>query len=174
MEDLGKLVAQAKKAVEALEEPLKTEGFKTILAKLLESGSKEKNEEKTKKTPIRQQVMGKDDKVDVIGSKVNRTKFSKMYKLKKALDKALYILKIARDVAGIEGLLALQISKILSSVFRIKTTSSAINMALGDAGTYVDRKPIKVQGGQGYEYVLMHEGEIYLDKKLKELKENGN
>lgn len=169
MDNLKELVAKAEKAVEGLEEPLKSIGFKTILAKLLE---KKEDIEKPKKI-LKKSGNGKDDEIRDIHSKINRTEFPKMYKLKKALDQALYILKIVRDVTGNEGLLPLRISKMLGSVFRIKTTPAAINMALGNAGTYVDRKPVRVQGGQGYEYLLMHEGEEYLDKKLGELKENG-
>ncbi len=167
MKNLKSLIAQAKEAVSDLEEPLKTEGFKTILAKLLESNSEEKKEEKVKKMPIKHQAFGKDSEIDKICSKINRTKFPKIYKVKNALGQALYILKIAREAVDNEGLLSLQISKILSSVFRIKTTPAAINMALGNAGTYVDRKPVKVQGGQGYKYILMHDGEEYLNKILE-------
>jgi len=167
METLKKLVAQAKEAVEELEEPLKSEGFKTILAKLLESNSKNEGQEKSKKISIKQQSIGKDKDVENICFSINRTEFPKMYKLNKALDRSLYVLKIVREDLDIEGLLPLQISKILNSTFKLKTTAASINMALGNAKTYVDRKPVKVQGGQGYKYFLMHEGEEHLKKILE-------
>ena len=167
MENLKKLVAQAKEAVENLDEPLRTKGFEVILAKLLNSKLKDEPQEKIRKIPIKQQLIGKDKNLENICSSINRTEFPKMYKLHKALDRALYVLKIVRENLNIKGLLSLQISKILNSVFRLKTTAASINMALGEAKTYVDRKPIKVQGGQGYQYFLMHDGEEYLKGVLE-------
>jgi len=167
MENLNELVAQAKEAVKNLEEPLKTKGFEVILTKLLNSKFKDEPQEKIKKISVKQQLIGKDKNLENICSSINRTKFPKIYKLNKALDRALYVLKIVRETSNVEGLLPLQISKILNSVFRLKTTAASINMALGEAKTYVNRKPIKVQGGQGYQYFLMHDGEEYLRGILK-------
>ncbi len=172
MENLKDIVARAKEAVEELEEPLKTEGFKTVLARLLDSNAQSEKQEKVKKTFPKQQKTERNDEIDEMCSKINRTEFPKIHELKKALDQALYTLKIARDVAGIDGLLPLQISRILGSVFKIRVTSAAVNMALGNVKTYVDRKPVRVKGGQGYKYFLMHEGETYLEDQLKKTEED--
>ena len=171
MNKLKELIKQAKEAVEDLDEPLKTEGFKVILTKLLEAQKDESKIEKVSRPRNTELVPGKDNAIAKICSELNRTKYPKMYHLKKALDRSLYILQIAREDFNVGGLLPLQISKILNTVFRIKTSAAAVNMALGKATSYVDRKPIKVQGGQGYKYILMHEGEKYVGKTLKDGKD---
>lgn len=166
MKNLKDLTQKAKEAVESLPEPLKTEAFKIILSNMLESS--EKKEKIHQKTTV-QKVMSKKGtkEMEDFSSKINRTKHPDIYKLKKALDRSLYVLRLARDELEVDGLLPLQISRILSTVFRLKSTQAAVNMALAGASSYVDRKPLRVQGGQGYEYILMHEGEKYLEGILK-------
>jgi len=164
-EELQKLTRQAKEAVADLEEPFKTEGFKIVLNKLLEQKPSSRKATATIKAR-RFPSASSDDEVQSIISKLNRTEFQEINGLKTALDQALFILKIARDNAVVDGLLPLQISKILSLVFRIKTTSAAIGVALSNAGAYVDRKPVKVRGGTGYKYLLMQSGETHLTEVM--------
>lgn len=170
VEDIKKLTQKAKEAVEGLEEPLKTEGFKVILNKLMESGKNDSSrtvEIKKKKKAIASTAVDVTGVVEEVCNKINRTNYVEIYNMKKTLDKALFILKIVRDEAGVDGLLPLQISRILNVAFKIKATSIAISMALSSATKYVDRKQVDTRGGKGYKYYLMHEGEKYLEDLTK-------
>lgn len=163
--------------MEGFEEPLKSEAFKTILAKLMDSEEAKKEEVTEKDNHAPNIPKFSTNRLDEKGtgkicSSINRTEFPAIYKLKTALGRALFVLNITRNKYGIEGLLPSEISKILKISFRLKDTAASIQVSLANATEYVDRKPIKVQGGQSYKYYIMHKGEEYLDTILKE-RENG-
>jgi hypothetical protein len=156
----------ARRAVEGLEEPLKTEGFKTILSKLLEedfSPRPKKNKEHSKKQKVESNPAGEENL-----PAINRTQYPQIAILKGALERALFVLKIYRDEKKIDGLNPLQISKVLTDTFRLRTTKEAISMALMNARSEADRIPCNLsKGGRAYLYRLMKPGEDLLLKKLK-------
>jgi len=166
-EEIQKLVKIAEESVKDLEEPLKSEGFKTILNRLMEEGSPKPKRPITKNTGAAT-YESSDHEVAKICESLNRTEFPEIEKITKALDQALFVLLIARDSADVDGLLPSQISKILNTVFRLPTTGAAIGMALGNARSLVDRKAVNVRGGQAYKYRIMREGEVHLQNVIAE------
>jgi hypothetical protein len=102
---------------------------------------------------------GSDDPAVVLTSSLNRTDHPEVGKASRALDRALYILRIAEANYGIDGMTAPQIAKVLTDKFRQRVTRQAINQALDAAGDYVDRTPTK----RGVVYRLMQPAEDYLD-----------
>jgi len=168
-EKLKEYVDKAKDAVNGLEEPLKSKAFEIILNKLLASNSSAPQtfpdmQNNSYKVPD----VGYDaDVADNLSNVINSTKYPTMYKLTKALDRALYVLYLVRFDHNIDGLNPTQISKILSVKFRIPSSPNAIGMALMKAGSYVDRRSINTAGGNAYQYSIMHAGETYMKQILE-------
>jgi hypothetical protein len=103
---------------------------------------------------------GEDEEQDRIGAlmeRLDRTKYPQVMTAGKVLDRALLLLKAARD-HGIDGLTPHEVAKILTEKFRVATKDSSVRMALGSAGDKVDRVP----QGQAFLYRLMTPGETYL------------
>jgi len=183
-EELQKITATAKEAVKDLDADLKKVAFENILNRLLDQnlGGVKKSKKRVKRSSPKKKskvVRGKtaeSDEFQKITKKlvesINRTKYPKMFDLKLTLDKALYVLKIAKDELQIDGLVPSQISNVLMNNFRLKATGAAISMALMKAVKFVDRRPITIQGGAGYTYHLMHDGEEYLKPLIKETKQD--
>ncbi|MCW8965770.1 MAG: hypothetical protein OQK82_03655 [Candidatus Pacearchaeota archaeon] len=176
-EKLTEITKKANDAIKDLDSDLKKTAFETILKKLLDSEippsepkkpiSKKPKRTKQFSKPSRTKAKEIDETVKKLISKINRTEHQEYFsKMTKMLDKALYILKIALD-NGVDGLVPSQIEQILKERFRQKGTKNAIGMALMDS-KYVDRKPITIQGGNGYAYHLMDPGEEYIKEKIKE------
>lgn len=90
---------------------------------------------------------------------VSRTDHPEVAKASRALDRALYVLRIADAKYEIDGMTAPQIAKVLTEKFRHSVSRQAINQALDAAGDYVDRTSTP----RGVVYRLMHPGEDYLD-----------
>ena len=167
-EKLKEHVEKAKEAVNDLEEPLKSKAFEIILNKLL-TNSIPLQQPSVETQPLTPSLQTQDliydaDVADKLTNVINSTKYPIMYKLKKALDRALYILYLTRQDHGVDGLNPSQISKILSIKFRIPSSPNSIGMALMKAGSLVDRRPINTSGGNAYQYAIMHEGEVYIKK----------
>ncbi|MCK4553005.1 hypothetical protein KAT80_02275 [Candidatus Pacearchaeota archaeon] len=161
---LKQKVAIARRAVEGLEEPLKTEGFKTILSRLLD----EEKSNTQKRITIKKTKSIHEDKDLQELPLINRTKYPQIYELEKVLERSLFILKIYRDEENIDGLTPSQIAKILTEAFRIKTSGPAVSMALMKAKLEVDRRSkTLLGGGKTYVYKLMKGGEEFLEQKLQ-------
>lgn len=161
--ELKKKVQIAKDAVAGLEEPLRTEGFKTILAKLLDEN---KLDEGTKKNTIksRERKIVENNIAEIELPALNRTEYPELYKLKNTLDKSLFILKIYQDKFDIDGLTPSQISKVLTETFRIKTSKESISMSLMNAKNEVHRE----KGiGKNFIYKIMNGGEKILKEKIE-------
>ncbi|MCX6707537.1 MAG: hypothetical protein NT001_05360 [Candidatus Woesearchaeota archaeon] len=168
-EKLKEHVDKAKEAVKDLEEPLKSKAFEIILNKLL-TGSINTHQPLTESQnpPHKtQEIIYDADIADTLANTINSTKYPIMYKLTKALDRALYLLYLVRYDHKVDGLNPSQISKILSVKFRIPSSSSAIGMALMKAGSFVDRRSVNTTGGNAYQYSIMHEGENYIKRILE-------
>jgi len=193
IENLQEKVQKAKEAVESLEEPLKTEAFKKILDKLLEIPLPPFPDYVAKKDSLilqgkirkRKKLKGNnfgqsglkakeesEKKKRELASKLNRSQYPDLYKLKGILPEALYVLKIMKE-KGVEGLTPPEIQFILKEIFRIKRSAEAVSVALNRKGAmkYTDRNR-KIIGGVilAYTYELMVDGEDYLKEKLKKLK----
>lgn len=154
---LKKNVGIAKEAVEGLEEPLKTEAFKTILSKLLDG-----RQPKINKKSVTQLKSSEETNKTI--PLVNRTKHPEIYNLNATLERALFILKIYKEEFNIDGLSPPQIAKILTETFRIKTSKQSISMALMKAHKETD----KIKGsGNSFIYKIMNEGEKLLAKVIK-------
>jgi hypothetical protein len=158
----------ARDAVEGLEEPLKSEGFKTILSKLLnnENSPKKiisKNILKSKTGNSKSEILEEDLPL------LNRTSYPQIILFKNTLERSLFILKIFRDDKGVDGLTVVQISKILTDTFRIKTSKESVSMALMNATKEVDRIAVpKLNGGKDkYMYKIMKGEEDLIEGKLK-------
>jgi hypothetical protein len=103
-------------------------------------------------------LQGRDDPAAVLIDSLSRTDYPEVGQAVRALDRALYILRIASEEYGIDGMSAPQIAKVLTEKFRLRVTRQAIGQALDAAGNYVDR----VSGKRGAVYRLMQPGEDYL------------
>ena len=180
-EKLKEITRIASEAVKDLDSDLKADAFKTILDKLLAQafeGTKVKSKvRKARKSKVSSRVMGvhkvkpeADKVINDLMSKLDSTKHPVIYRFEKTLDRALYLLKAAKDDASIDGLFPKQISTVLLDKFRLKATPNAVSMALMKAGAYVDRQITQVGDGTAYGYRIMHPGEAYLATTIENLK----
>ncbi|MCK5320274.1 hypothetical protein KAJ61_02715 [Candidatus Parcubacteria bacterium] len=181
-DDLKALINSANEAVKDIkDDELKKIAFKIALDKLLYSNNSTGSSSKTKKVSKTKNVTAKktssgpksknytDDLSKELCKKINRTKYPKIHNLKTAKERAVYILKIAKNDLNADGLNPTQISLILSGPFRIKASKESISMALGSETKFVDRKEVSVKGGKAYVYKLMHKGEEWIDEILKNI-----
>src|SRR3989344_8453373 len=132
IENLAEKVKKAKEAVDSLDEPLKTEAFKKILDKLLETPSQYQQSnniyEKTvgKKKKILKNKNSKKGFVEVglklkeeseknkraLADKINRSEHSEIHDLNKILPLALYVLNMMKE-KGVKDLTPPEIQFIL-------------------------------------------------------------
>ena len=175
IEKLKKITHAAHEAVRGLEGDLKAKAFEKILEKLLsqaQNNRKSKAKKVFKKSTTYKTKVGEDEVLKILINSLNRSSHPKIYSLKKALDRALYILKIAKSEKNIDGLTPKQISYILTNIFRIKSSAASISMALMDAKLLVDRELISSSGGKAYIYYLMKPGEDHLDEIISKEERN--
>jgi hypothetical protein len=181
-ERLKEITEAANEAVKNLPQDLRQTAFQTILNKLLDEKTvikRSKNKSKSREIKKPKQNAEKksnpfDEQTAKLLAGINRTEYTVMFDLKLTLDKSLYTIKIAKDKFNIDGLIPSQISTILWENFRVKATKFAVGMALMEATKYVNRKPVSIQGGSGYIYHIAHEGEKYIENKLKEVSDVKN
>lgn len=159
-------------AVDGLEEPFRSIAYRIFLERAFDHklvGSEKKASAYGPAAKVSPAVTpSANEPLSQIIEKINRSQHPAIMSMKKVKDQALYVLKISKDEAGVDGLTSKQISDVLDQVFRIRASKEAINMALASETRYVDRKPIKVMGGQAYVYRLMAPGEAYLAEILKQ------
>lgn len=159
----------AQDAVADLEEPYKSIAFRVFLDKLLtEKCTVSIPQIKTAVplTAITENGNIDSEHLDLICSKINRTEYPEINKLKKAKDRALFVLKLVRDTGGRDGMSAKEISTVLDKVFRLNVTKQSINMVLFRETKLVDCKSIHSQGGDTNFYRIMSPGEEYLNSVL--------
>jgi hypothetical protein len=181
-ENIKKIAEAAQEAVKNLDPDLKGKAFETILSRMLDANIQNPKAKKSRGRLVASKQGVTKPKNDICETNVfkeqtirlqngiNRTKYPLMFKLDKALDKALYLLSIAQKDFVVDGLVPSQIASLLTNNFRLKTTANAISMALMDAKTYVDRRPVTIRGGSGYVYFIMHDGETHLTGLLEQLR----
>lgn len=171
---LKEIIRIANEAVADLDGDLKKIAFQTTLDKLLAENTKPKSNNLNKKTKSRKNPKSNsvrenapvDSSLKEIIININRTKYNKIAELKNTLDKSLYLLLVIRDDLKIDGLNPAQIATILQEVFRIKATKNAVSMALGQDAKYTDRVLTTINGGKGYVYKIMLEGEKYVNSLI--------
>ena len=191
IEDLPGKVKKAKEAVDFLEEPLKTEAFKKILDKLLETPNQSSQVPQDvidykkslgKKGKIKKRYLGKgevgkaglklkeesESKKRELAEKVNRTQHPEIFKLKSILPMALCVLKIMKG-KNVKHLTPPEVQFILREAFGIKKSAESISVALNriEAKTYTYRSRIVIGRTVAYKYEIMVEGEKYLENKIK-------
>lgn len=174
----------AKKAIEgsSLSEEEKQSALSKLMDKIIENnsekGGKPMNKPTSRKSPKKtvkkydDSTIQVDSEKDELVNSLSRSEHNILYKMEKALDQALYLIKKAEEEKEIKGLTPTQISKILKEVFKINKSHHAISMALMKAVTYTDRNKIVVRGSPAYKYIIMHKGEEYLKKTIKEIEES--
>lgn len=99
-----------------------------------------------------------DAQIEHLVQSINSTQHPGVISAKRALDRALMILQIARQDHEVDGLSPQSIARILTEKFRVRTTDGAVRMALGGAANLVNR----VADGSGFIYQIMGPGEDYL------------
>jgi hypothetical protein len=99
-----------------------------------------------------------DGSVTKLLADVDRTAHPEVTTSPRVLERAMLILRIAKDAHGIDGLTAPEIARVLTDKFRKKTSRQAVQAALDSAADFVDRIPT---GGR-VTYRIMHDGEVHL------------
>ena len=173
MADLKDLFKEAAEIADAAPKDLRKIAYERALDELLKknesskgSSVDKKKKATSKKKPVKNTSSNskakKPPKPDEVVQKaidqIDSTKYPKIYKLEKAFDKSVYILKIAKEVLKIDGLGTTQIARILTDKFRIKTTAQSVDMA-------IKRSPDKVNK-IGAKYQIMHAGEKHIASVL--------
>ncbi|MGH8983712.1 MAG: hypothetical protein ACRDY6_07530 [Acidimicrobiia bacterium] len=100
-----------------------------------------------------------DDPVEALNAGLDRTSHREVASAGSVRDRALWLLRIAKDELDIDGLTAPQIAAVLTNKFRLRTTRQAVGQALDRAGNVVDRVP----DAPATVYRIMRPGEDYLD-----------
>ena len=91
---------------------------------------------------------------------INRTAYPEIGSATKVLDRALAVLRLAKQDFDTDGLTAPDIAKVLTDKFRQRTSRQAVAQALGAANTMVDTRA----RGRTTVYRIMQEGEDHLDQ----------
>jgi hypothetical protein len=115
----------------------------------------------------RRDSTGEGDAADDLIGAIDRTAHPQVGQATSVRDRALWILRIAHNEHGIEWLSSVQVARVLSEKFRVRTTRQAVQQALDRAGELVDRDP----RGSVVLYRIMDPGERHLDAPPSE--ENG-
>ena len=106
----------------------------------------------------------KSDPASTLLTELNRTAYPQIGQAERVLERSLWILRIANEEHGLDGLSAPEIATVLSNKFRLKATPQAVRKALDGAGTFVDRDST----GAVTRYRLMQPGEQHLDQQQTE------
>ncbi len=155
---LREKIELAKKSVEGLDEPFKTESFRIVLDNLLEE--KGQTEPSTKHTVERQTEETKAPEFD-------GDKYSHIAGMTSGQDQAVTILDWAFEKHPQSGLTPKEVSDILKEKFRVSLPPNAINVALGRVvGTMVSRR----KEGKSYRYTITKKGQQYIQNWKPEQK----
>lgn len=156
-------IKEAAKMAELVPEDLREAAFNRALDAILNTNSgadpKGKTRNKTKVSRRKESQIDSTDPVNILLEHLDRTAHSEIAKAPKVLERALFLLRAARDDLDIDGLNSPQIAKVLTEKFRIRTSRQAVTAALDVAGDKVDLQKIS----NSVQYRLMQPGDDYLD-----------
>ena len=96
---------------------------------------------------------------DYLLAHLDRTSYPQVSSAARVLDRALHVLRIARDDFDIDGLGAPDIARVLTEKFRLRVSRQAVQQSLDAARNQVD----KLSGHGRKAYRIMDPGERYLD-----------
>jgi hypothetical protein len=170
--ELKRLFKKAAEIAKSVPEPLQQVAFNRALNALLdeqgaplgpEQGvqtSAKGNKKKRSKRPKAKRTSDDAHPVSHLLESMDRTSYPQILNGSRVLERALALLRAAKDDFDIDGLGSTAIAKVLTDKFRLKTTRQAVQQALDAAGDKVDR--VTPSSGKTY-YRIMHPGEVYLD-----------
>lgn len=158
-EDLKKLFQEAAEIAKAVPKELREAAFNRALDALsLPGAKKQRLRTPPGATATRAEVESDADHAAILLRDLDRTRHSEVSAAPRVLERALFMLRAARDDHSIDGLSAPQIAKLLTEKFRLRTTRQAVTQALDAAGDKVDRN----SSGRIAIYRIMHPGDEYL------------
>lgn len=164
--DYAVIARKAQEQVSKLDEPYKSIAYQTILQDLIAEAKKvSSGEEPAIKKESRKSEPGEDPVQIFLTSTFEYKQYVDLFASKgRLLDKSLAVLKIARDVLGVDGLTASEVSGILIKKFRVsKVHKPNVSTELKDATGYVHRLKTETD----YKYLLMAAGEQHLEEVVK-------
>ena len=168
-EELKSLFKQAAEIAEQVPDSLRQVAFQRALDALLGptpphptqpkpgAGEGSKKVEQGAPRRVKTEASSRSGAVTHLLEVMNRSELAELMSGRKALDKALLVLKAAQH-HGIDELPASDIAQILTQKFRESTTPQAVRMALDRSPAYTDRRP----SGGTFQYSIMAPGERYL------------
>ena len=163
--DLQRIVKEAEKIAMSVHESLRGAAFNSAFELLVQQSGIDNVARSTRRAPhVPSQTSNSNDSSEEEVAtllQMDGTAYPKVRSASRVLDRALNVLRIAKDNFQMDGLSATQIAKVLTDKFRLPTTHSAVRMALDRAGDKVDR--VVLDKG-AIRYRLMAPGEDYLDR----------
>lgn len=163
-DELKALFKKAAEISKAVPESLREAAFNRAVDALIGSqqAPSQGSPARTRKTVKRTPSTGPSTKgkADPLLAELDRTAYPQMQTAPRVLERALILLRIAKDDFDIDGLGSSRIAKVLTKKFRYRTTYQAVQQALDAASDKVDRVSI----GRKTLYRIMSPGETYLDQ----------
>lgn len=163
MSDLEELFAEAARIAERMPDRLQESAFNRALDVLLDQqGDRDDQPAQGRNSPAAPRTPSQAAPQDGVGDRVARltqeldsTEHPEIHRARSVLERALHLLKIAREKLSIDGLTPGEIVSVLKDKFRVRVSARQVRRVLGEAGNLVDRVP---EGG-GYVYRIMKPGE---------------
>lgn len=166
------LFKRASEIAAVVPEAMQPAAFQRALDMLMDSEKMTTDSDRARETRTSRQSRHKkdvrlvDDPAEMLIEGINRTKHPEVAKAAKALDRSLMVLRIAQDEFDIDGLTAVQIARVLTERFRLRTTRQRVSQVLDGERAFVDR--VAASKGSAARYRLMAPGERHLDQGLPE------
>ncbi len=160
-ENLKEIFQQAAEIAESVPKELREAAFNRALDTLLGPSTSRSARTRRRSGQPRSTRVESDsnDPVTVLLADLDRTGHPEVAAAPRVLERALFLIRAARDNHDIDGLGASQIAKVLTEKFRLRTTRQAVSQALDAAGDKVDRTR---KSGSIF-YRLMRSGDEYLN-----------
>jgi hypothetical protein len=161
LQDLLRRASEISKTVpEGLREAAFNRAFDVLSGGFRPSGQTPRNALPAKALRSRGDAVDAQEKTaDYLLANLDRTSYAAVSSAPRVLDRALYLLRIARDEFDIDGLGAPDIARVLTDKFRLRASRQAVQQALDAARTYVDT--VTTSGRKTYR--IMNPGERHLD-----------
>ncbi len=160
-ENLKEVFQQAAEIARSVPKELREAAFNRALDALLEPAKSRPATTRRRSGRLRNTNVEGDasDPVTVLLADLDRTGHPEVAAAPRVLERALFLLRAARDDHQIDGLGTPQIAKVLTEKFRLRTTRQAVTHALDAAGDKVDR----TSASGSVSYRLMQPGDEYLN-----------